>query len=132
MGPPSSHTLSSFNEMAMHDKRNFARLATLSPCLIKPVFTREAFALLHITNHSRSGVILDLDTPLALGDYVDIQFSPDALETTGFWMRRCVGLVRWCRFQDVNYDGRYGVGLELTSRILLGTPSEAAGRGLWN
>lgn len=132
MGSPSSHHLSSFNEVAMHDKRNFARLATLSPCLITPVFTREAFAPLRIINHSRSGVMLELDTPLALGDYVDIQFSPDALEATGFWMGRCVGLVRWCRTQDVNYGGRYGVGLELTSRILLGTPPEAVGRGLWN
>jgi len=132
MGISSSFSSSSFDEVSMHDKRNFARLATLSPCLIKPVFTRDAFAPLRIINHSRSGVMLELDTPLALGDYVDIQFSSDALEATGFWMRRCVGLVRWCWFQDVRFGGRYGVGLELTSRILLGTPSEAAGRGVWN
>jgi hypothetical protein len=119
-------------EVAMHDKRNFARLATLSPCLIKPVFTGESLAPLRIINHSRSGVMLELDTPLGLGDYVDIQFSPDALEATGFWMRRCVGLVRWCRCQDGNFGGRYGVGLELTSRILLGVPRGSFDRNDWN
>lgn len=106
----------------MFDKRNFARLATLSPCLIKPVFSRGAFAPLRIINHSRSGVMLEMDAPLGVGDYVDIRFSPDALEATGFWTRRCVGLVRWCRSQNVNYGARYGVGLELTSRFLLGAP----------
>ena len=111
----------------MHDKRNFARLATLSPCLIKQVFCREAYAPLRIINHSRSGVMLELDTPLGLGDFVDIHFSADALESTGFWMRRCVGLVRWCRSQDGNFGGRFGVGLELTSRFLLGTPQGAYG-----
>ena len=111
----------------MHDKRNFARLATLSPCLIKPVFCRDAYAPLRIINHSRSGVMLELDTPLGLGDFVDIHFSADALESTGFWMRRCVGLVRWCRSQDGNFGGRFGVGLELTSRFLLGTPQGAYG-----
>lgn len=116
----------------MYDKRNFARLATLSPCLIKPVFNGAAYATLRIINHSRSGVMLELDTPLGLGNYVDIQFPPDALEATGFWMRRCLGLVRWCRCQDGSYGGRYGVGLELTSRILLGAPSEAFGRKFWN
>lgn len=106
----------------MYDKRNFARLATLSPCLIKPVRTREAFAPLRIINHSRSGVMLEMDSPLGVGDYVDIRFSTGALEATGFWTRRCIGLVRWCRSQNVNYGGRYGVGLELTSRFLLGVP----------
>lgn len=35
MGSPSSHSLSSFNEVAMHDKRNFARMATLLFRLLK-------------------------------------------------------------------------------------------------
>jgi len=116
----------------MHDKRNFARLATLSPCLIKPVFNSAHYSPLRIINHSRSGVMLELDSPLALGDYVDIHFSPDALESTGFWMRRCIGLVRWCRGQDGNYGGRFGVGLELTSGILLGALPKFVGRELWS
>lgn len=116
----------------MNDKRNFARLATLSPCLIKPVFTRESFSSLRIINHSRSGVMLELDAPLTLGDYVDIHFSNDALEATGFWMRRCIGLVRWCRGQNGYFGGRYGVGLELTSRILLGSPAVRIEESSWN
>jgi len=103
----------------MHNKRKSRRLATLSPCQVRAVFSQETYTPLRIINHSKGGIMLELDESLVPGEYVDIRFTPDAREATGYWMTSCVGLVKWCARQEGCYGGRFGVGLELTNTLLL-------------
>lgn len=103
----------------MYDKRRSLRRATLSPCHIKAIFQGQSFTPLRIINHSRGGLLLELDTSLTPGEYVDIRFSSAAREATGYPLTSCVGFVRWCQRQDGRYGGRFGVGVELSGSLLL-------------
>jgi hypothetical protein len=71
--------------------------------------------------------MVELDTPLRLGEYVDIHFSKSARESTGRALLSCIGLVRWCRREDGLYGGRYSIGMELSSTILLQRKQEGFG-----
>jgi hypothetical protein len=106
--------------MRFYNKRKSPRHATLSPCLVKPIFSYKSYIPLRIINHSRGGFLLELDTSLQPGEYVDIRYTPGASENIGMpMMTNCYGLVRWCRRQDGLYGGRFGVGLELSRSLLL-------------
>jgi hypothetical protein len=103
----------------MFDKRRANRHATLTPCHVKAITSQIVVAPLRIINHSRGGIMLELDSSLAPGEFVDVFFSRDARHATGYMMSSCVGRVRWCRRQEGLYEGRFGVGLELSYSMLL-------------
>ena len=106
--------------MRKYDKRHFRRHATLAPCFIKPIFSYRSYIPLQIINHSRGGFLLELDTSLNPGEFVDMRYTPEVCESAGMpLMTSCYGVVRWCKRQEGLYGGRFGVGLELSRSLLL-------------
>lgn len=84
--------------------------------MVEKCFSQESGIPSRTVNFSDTGFMLELDYPLAAGDAIKIQFSPEAEETRLYGKSSCLGMVRWCRAQDGSCGGFYGAGVELVSQ----------------